>query len=51
MHNETVALTIQLNVMEEQNAKLKVENRELVDRWMARMAREAEAMNDASDFK
>jgi len=30
--------------------KLKRENKELVDRWMARMGEEADAMNNASKF-
>lgn len=35
---------------EEQSRILKGENRDLVDRWMARMGEEAEAMNKASRF-
>jgi hypothetical protein len=35
---------------EEQSSKLKRENKELVDRWMARMGQEADAMNDKSKF-
>ena len=30
--------------------KLEQENKELVDRWMARMGEEADAMNKASNF-
>ena len=50
VHNETVALTLQLNMAEAQSQTLKAENKELVDRWMARMGQEAEAMNIASKF-
>lgn len=35
---------------EAQSRKLKQENKELIDRWMARMGEEAEAMNKASKF-
>lgn len=50
MHDETVSLTLQLNMAEEQSQKLRGENKELVDRWMARMGKEADAMNDESRF-
>lgn len=45
-----VSLTLQLNMAEEQSRKLRQENKELVDRWMARMGQEADAMNDKSKF-
>jgi len=35
---------------EEQSQKLQRENKELVDRWMARMGQEADAMNVSSKF-
>jgi hypothetical protein len=35
---------------EERFDRLQRENQELIDRWMARIGREAEAMNDASKF-
>lgn len=35
---------------DEQSRKLQQENKDLVDRWMARMGKEADAMNDASKF-
>jgi len=50
IQGEAVTLTLQLNVTEEQNNKLRSENKDLVDRWMARMGQEAEAMNIASKF-
>lgn len=36
---------MELNVTTEKVAKVQAENKELVDRWMKRMAREADAMN------
>ena len=50
MHDETVSLTLQLNMAEEHSQKLRRENKDLVDRWMARMGQEADAMNDESKF-
>lgn len=50
MHDETVSLTLQLNMADERSQKLEKENKELVDRWMKRMAQEADAMNDKSKF-
>jgi hypothetical protein len=35
---------------EKKIGQLRKENQELVDRWMARMEEEAEAMNQASKF-
>lgn len=48
--DEIAALNLQMNMAEQKAAKLERENRELVDRWMARMGQEADAMNDASKF-
>ena len=50
VHDETVSLTLQLNMAEEQSQKLQQENKDLVDRWMARMGQEADAMNKESKF-
>jgi len=50
VQNEMVSLNLQLNMSEQQKKKLQKENKELVDRWMARMGKEADAMNDASSF-
>ncbi|CAD6591352.1 MAG: hypothetical protein ASARMPRED_005350 [Alectoria sarmentosa] len=50
VHDETVSLTLQLNMAEEHSQRLRRENKELVDRWMARMGQEADAMNDESKF-
>jgi len=44
-HNEVLSLNIQLNMSEQKNRDLKAENKELIDRWMARMGQEAEEMN------
>ena len=40
-------LILQLNVAEQKSAELVKENKQLVDRWMARIGQEAEAMNNA----
>lgn len=50
LHDETVSLTLQLNMAEEHSQKLQRENKDLIDRWMARMGQEADAMNDESKF-
>ena len=50
VHDETLSLTLQLNMAEERLGKLQRENKDLVDRWMARMSQEADAMNNASRF-
>jgi chromosome segregation ATPase len=51
VQDENVTLNLQLNMADEQAKKLKKENQELVDRWMARMGKEAERMNDESQFR
>ncbi|KAL9599750.1 MAG: hypothetical protein Q9219_003633 [cf. Caloplaca sp. 3 TL-2023] len=50
IHDETVSLTLQLNMAEEQAQKLRKENEDLIARWMSKMGKEAEAMNEASKF-
>ncbi|RMZ76306.1 hypothetical protein DV738_g5015, partial [Chaetothyriales sp. CBS 135597] len=50
VQDENVTLNLQLNVAEERAQKLKEENQELIDRWMARMGKEAERMNEESKF-
>ena len=50
VQDEMLALNIQLNMADERCRKLEKENKDLVDRWMARMSKEADAMNDASKF-
>lgn len=44
-----ITLNLQMSVAETERDKVKVENKELVDRWMKRMAQEAEAMNIANE--
>jgi chromosome segregation ATPase len=51
VQDENVTLNLQLNMAEEQHDKLKKENKELVDRWMARMGKEADRMNDEHEFR
>lgn len=43
--DEMVSLGLQLNMAEERKEKLTKENKELVDRWMARMGEEADRVN------
>lgn len=50
VHDDNLSLTLQLNLSEEKSNKLQAENKQLVDRWMARVGEEAEAMNEASKF-
>ena len=50
VQDESVTLNLQLNMAEENAKKLKKENQELVDRWMARMGKEADQMNDQHKF-
>lgn len=50
VQDENVTLTLQLNIAEQQAEKLKEENQELVDRWMAKIGEEARKMNEAGKF-
>jgi len=45
-----ISLNLQLNMAEQRSNKLQGDNKDLIDRWMARMGQEADAMNDASRF-
>ncbi|KAK2737399.1 hypothetical protein FQN55_001137 [Onygenales sp. PD_40] len=47
---EIVSLNLEINMSDQKAKKLEAENKELVDRWMARMGKEADAMNEASSF-
>ncbi|KAG4441373.1 hypothetical protein IFR05_003130 [Cadophora sp. M221] len=49
VHDEVISLNLQLNMSEQKVKDLKAENKELIDRWMARKGREAEEMNRAFD--
>ncbi|KAJ5747457.1 uncharacterized protein N7511_009153 [Penicillium nucicola] len=48
--DEMATLNLQLNMSEDRSTRLQKENQDLVDRWMARMGQEADAMNKASKF-
>ena len=50
MQDEMVSLNLQLNMAEQRSEKLEKENKQLVDRWMERMGREAEEMNERSKW-
>ncbi|KAM5429989.1 autophagy protein 16, interacts with Atg12p-Atg5p [Microsporum canis] len=50
VQDELVSLNLQFNMAEERSKRFEEENKQLVDRWMARMGQEAEAMNKASKF-
>lgn len=46
VQDEMVALNLQLNMAEQEQARLKQENEELTRRWMKKMEDEARKMND-----
>ncbi|WEW60990.1 autophagy protein 16, interacts with Atg12p-Atg5p [Emydomyces testavorans] len=50
VQDELVSLNLQFNMSEDRAKKLEKDNKELIDRWMARVGQEAEAMNKASKF-
>jgi hypothetical protein len=50
VQTETVSLNLELNMAIQRSEKLKGENQNLIDRWMALKGQEADAMNDASRF-
>lgn len=50
VQDEVVTLNLQLNMAEDEVAKLRKENQELVDRWMRRKGQEADRMNEDSRF-
>lgn len=50
VQDELASLNLQLNMAEDRSSRLQRENQELVDRWMARVGKEADAMNEASKF-
>jgi hypothetical protein len=49
VQDESLTLNIQMNIMEQNIAKVTAENKELIDRWLKSKAREADAMNLAND--
>lgn len=48
VQDEMITINLQMSVAEAERDKVKEENKELVDRWMRRMAVEVEAMNLAN---
>ena len=50
VQDELVTLNLQLNMADEETMKLRRENQELIDRWMKRIGKEADDMNDESRF-
>lgn len=49
VQDENLTLNMELTVTEQKAAKVAAENKELVERWMRRMAQEADAMNLANE--
>jgi len=50
VQDENATLNLELSQAEEAIKRVKKENQELVDRWVARMGKEADKMNEASKF-
>lgn len=50
VQDENATLNLQLNVAERDAVQLKKENQELIDRWMKRMGKEADRMNEEGKF-
>lgn len=51
VQDENAGLEMQLNVAEQRTGTLERENGELVARWMRRVGREADAMNEGSGWR
>ncbi|KAI3530785.1 autophagy protein 16 [Colletotrichum filicis] len=49
VQDEMIAMNLQVTMAEKERDRVKTENKELVDRWMKRMAQEADAMNLANE--
>ncbi|OAA64011.1 Autophagy-related protein 16 [Cordyceps fumosorosea ARSEF 2679] len=49
VQDEMITLNLQVSIAEKERDKVRKENKELVDRWMKRMAQEADAMNLANE--
>ncbi|GAO18281.1 uncharacterized protein UV8b_06247 [Ustilaginoidea virens] len=49
VQDEMITLNLQVSMAEKERDRVKKENKELVDRWMKRMAQEADAMNLANE--
>lgn len=50
LQDEFIVLQLSLNVSEAKSKKLEEENKNLVDRWMKKVAQEVDQMNDANAF-
>jgi hypothetical protein len=48
LQDEILALTIQLNLSEQQNERLRAENQSLEERWLKKIETEADAVNTAN---
>lgn len=46
MQDENISLNLELNLCEQKVEKLRQENKELIDRWMASKRQEADEMNE-----
>lgn len=51
VHDELVALNLQLNMAEQEKEKLRKENDDLTKRWVKRMEEEAKKMNERSGWE
>ncbi|KAK8872669.1 autophagy-related protein 16 [Apiospora arundinis] len=51
VQDDNLTLNMEINMTEQKAAKVAAENKELVDRWMKRMAQEADAMNLSNEPK
>ncbi|KAI4682411.1 uncharacterized protein J4E88_005301 [Alternaria novae-zelandiae] len=51
VHDEMVALNLQLNMAEQEKEKLRKENEELTKRWVKKMEDEARRMNEKSGWE
>ena len=51
VHDEMVALNLQLNMAEQEKEKLRKENEELTKRWVKKMEEEARKMNERSGWE
>lgn len=50
VQDENATLNLELNQAEQEVKRVKQENKDLIDRWVARMGKEAEKMNEESKF-
>ncbi|KAF4774959.1 autophagy protein 16 [Colletotrichum scovillei] len=49
VQDDMITINLQMSMAEQERDRVKKENKELVDRWMKRMAQEADAMNLANE--